>query len=381
MFRQAILNLKIKSTWGLSRQSSSSSPTYYLHSSPGFIIEQTLPDLSKRFVLLFDDQNQMHPIEGAEMVWRTSDGNPPQSELIVEIIRQSVVQPAIVAVKFIAAHIFIAICLTIFLLVKWRNCQGVEDSFKRMTFGTFIGSLFGLIAVFAYPHSDGNKGPFCKLAPALVAFSLILVTTCLAIKILLKFVCQHQKNSIKINTKLKTKSTILVLIVLVVIFAIVLAHETGDISFHPEKFHHSFGQSEDIMERMTIYENETCTSSDFRLGWVVLGFVLAIALFGILSSIAVRKSPSTFGLYMSDLELSSRLLYLISTIVLVLFMALLMVANNEIIQFTILVIFSFVQSLALIGGFWWWKLGSHFDKQPNSPNKMPIFQIDFMSRK
>ena len=300
------------------------------------------------------------------MVWRTSDGNPPQSELIVEIIRQSVAPSAVITIKFIAVLIFIAICLTIFLLVKWRNCQGVEDSFKRMTFGTFLGSLFGLVAVFAYPHSDGNgwnMEQFCKLAPALVAFSLILVTTCMAVKILLKFVCQHQKSSIKKNPKLKTNSTITMLIVLAIILALVIVNATGPNTIRSKVIQHSTAKISDqseIVSKLTLTEFETCDTPNFLVGWIFLTLDLIIALSTILASISLRKRIS--GPYMSDFELSTNLFYLLFPIVFVLFL-ILVIFNGKMVQFVVLVFFSFFQSFVLLGGFWWWKLGNRFTQQ------------------
>ena len=377
MFRESVLKLEINSIWGPSRQSSNSSPSLYRHATPDFVIEQTQPNLTKTLVFFMNEHNMLEQVKGKSPVWRTFDGNPPRSKLFIETIHLFVPETVVIVIQVLATAILIPLCLTVFMLFKWRNSEGLEDSYRRMTFGTFLGSSLPLFALFTFPHQNASMVPFCQAAPGLVGFGLMLVTLSLSMKIFIKFFFHNGIGSLKRYPKLKVNFTIISLMLLTTTLVLVVVNETSTNRIQPETVIQQEQQQTSsnvpianvkILDKLTKYEYEICSSQNFILGWILLGLISAIAIFGILASVIVRKR--TTGLHISDGELSSSILYFLSTFTTVLVISLVSIPG-EMVQLIVLAIFAFVQSLVVVGSFWWWKLGKHFDQQPSSNQHFP----------
>ena len=364
IFRENVLDLEIDSIWGLSRQSeTASSPNLYRHTTPSLVVIQIQPNLSKKLIFWVNESNHFEPFQQKKPIWRTFNSQPPRSELIIETINLTLPKSAIVIIQCLASLAVLSIGFTLIDLFKNRHSKGFVDSYKRMTMGTLVGCFFPLVALFTFPHPGSSMVPFCKSAPYLTALSLMLVTLCLTMKIFIKFFGSSCCNdSIGKHSKMKNNFTIPPIIAIIILGIIFTANEIGNGHLQPKIFYQTPPPTtNEILAKLSLYRYEACHSNDFTLGWIVVGASLALALFGILSSVLVRKRLTR--LYMADFELTSIILYFFTSIVVVLLLALISIPG-ETVQFSILTIYSFVLTVTLVTSFHWWKCGKFVDKPP-----------------
>ena len=358
-FRSGVLNMKINATWGQSQQSSGSTPSLYRHTSPFPTVEQTRPDLSRQLVFWLTEKGELAKMPSVEPEWKTASGKPPRSEILIEIRRLKVSKVVLIIQQIIALILLSGICLTAVILFKDGQCEGLKDSFKRMTLALLIGCCLPLLAILVYPHDGSDMGTFCKLAPSFLAISLIIVYGSLSIKILMKFICYHNYNgSVVLYGKTKNYFSVIFLLAVAAIVAIVIASGAGSNALQPQTIQSTETPDTSMKEKALFYQYEICHSENFILGWVVVIVVIFVAILGILASVAVKNR--TKGLYMSDGKLSSLLLYLLFPIMLIHILAV-ATLTGDLVQLEVYTAFAYLQSLIVTASFWWWKIKALFD--------------------
>ena len=352
IFRGELYNLDINTTWGPSRKSALTTPELYFQTIPVLTVKQN-QNLKRELISVFSDEGTFEMKRGKKFIWQTPDGKPPNDGPIVVRHRRQIPRAGVVVAQVISTLVLILNLCTLAFFIKERNKNVFNSTFRRFNIGIFIGCSLPVIAIWSVPAWSHDLTPFCFITPAISALSLFLIRTCLAMKLLSRVFCgEVVKRQINALNGVKKKCTFIFALLTCLAISLIIAfystHEQPKVKLVEKSQDLSNGELQGVT-KVVVEEWFDCISTSFYIGWIFLGFLTTLVIFGFFSSLFSTTNFCGISDYFMIQNISNILFPMT-----VIYIAILTFLEGESTKFAVLCFYFFFENSVVLVMFWRW---------------------------